>query len=107
MVKLVTVATHSESYFPWLKESCVRYNTNLEILGWGEKWQGYHRGWKVLDYDRDIVPEPGWGTNPNGGSNRIKVCYRGGVLGVAIVRYVGTGLMNTLATTNSMYKTKK
>jgi hypothetical protein len=73
----------------------------------GEEWKGYHRGWNVLDYDRDIVPAPGWGTNPNGGSNRIKVCYRGGVLGVAIVRYVGTGLMNTLATTNSMYKTKK
>jgi hypothetical protein len=72
----------------------------------GEEWKGYHRGWKVLDYDRDIVPAPGWGTNPNGGSNRIKVCYRGGVLGVAIVRYVGTGLMNTLKTTNSMYKGK-
>jgi hypothetical protein len=70
----------------------------------GEEWQGYHRGWKVLDYDRDIVPAPGWGTNPNGGSNRIKVCYRGGVLGVAIVRYIGMGLMDSLKTTNSMYK---
>ena len=51
MVRLVNVATHSESYFPWLQESCKRYNTNLEILGWGEKWQGY--SWKftlMLNY---------------------------------------------------------
>ena len=70
----------------------------------GEEWKGYHRGWKVLDYDRDIVPAPEWGINPNGGSDRVKVCYRGGVLGVAIVRHVGMGLMNSLKTTNSMYK---
>lgn len=58
MVKLVTVATHSECYFPWLQESCKRYNTNLEILGWGEKWQGYT--WKftlMLNYLKTLDPE--------------------------------------------------
>ena len=58
MVKLVTIATHSESYFPWLQESCKRYNTNLEILGWGEKWQGY--SWKftlMLNYLEKLNPE--------------------------------------------------
>ena len=58
MVKLVTVATHSESYFPWLQESCARYNTNLEILGWGKKWQGYT--WKftlMLNYLKTVDPE--------------------------------------------------
>jgi hypothetical protein len=58
MVKLVTVATHSESYFPWLQESCKLYNTHLEILGWGEKWQGYT--WKftlMLNYLKTVDPE--------------------------------------------------
>ena len=34
MVKLVTVATHSKSYLPWLEESCRRYNVELIKLGW-------------------------------------------------------------------------
>ena len=44
-VKLVTVATHTEGYLPWLKLSCERHNTDLTILGFGEKWQGY--AWKL------------------------------------------------------------
>jgi hypothetical protein len=58
MVKLVTVATHTESYFPWLQESCKRYNTKLEILGWGEKWQGFT--WRftlMINYLNSLDPE--------------------------------------------------
>ena len=64
------------------------------------KWQGYHRGWGVLDYDRDIKPQPGWGAT---GGRRIKVCYRSGTLGVAIVRYTGSERVDTLRAFNSMY----
>lgn len=45
-MKLVTIATHSEGYFPFLLKSCQRFNVPLEVLGWGKKWQGYH--WKIL-----------------------------------------------------------
>jgi hypothetical protein len=36
----VTVATHSERYFPYLKLSAEKYGHHLVILGWGQKWQG-------------------------------------------------------------------
>jgi hypothetical protein len=45
-MKLVTVATHSQGYFPFLLQSCKRFNANLEVLGWGQKWQGFQ--WKFL-----------------------------------------------------------
>lgn len=40
-MKLVTVATHSEGYFPWLLKSCKRFGAQLTVLGMGEKWQGF------------------------------------------------------------------
>lgn len=40
-MRLVTVATRSEGYFPYLLESCKKHNISLDILGWGEKWQGF------------------------------------------------------------------
>jgi hypothetical protein len=40
-MRLVTIATHSEAYFPYLKQSCDKLNSNLEVLGWGEKWTGF------------------------------------------------------------------
>lgn len=43
-MKLVTVATHSERYFPYLKLSAEKYGHQLVVLGWGEKWQGF--AWK-------------------------------------------------------------
>jgi hypothetical protein len=45
-MKLVTVATHSDVYFPFLLESCARYNAHINVLGWNQKWAGYI--WKFL-----------------------------------------------------------
>jgi len=39
-MKLITVATHSERYFPYLKVSAEKYGHELIVLGWGEKWKG-------------------------------------------------------------------
>jgi hypothetical protein len=44
-MKLVTVATHSERFMPWLLQSCQRFNVDLHILGWDQPWQGF--GWKL------------------------------------------------------------
>ena len=68
------------------------------------KWLGYRRGWAILDYDADIAPTPGWGTSGEGGSMRVTICYKGGRLGVAIVRCTGTQEVDSLTAYNSMYK---
>jgi hypothetical protein len=38
---IVTVATKNEGYFDCLLQSCKRYGAKLEVLGWGQKWQGF------------------------------------------------------------------
>lgn len=40
-LKVVTVATHSERYFPILVQSCERFGLELVILGWNSKWTGF------------------------------------------------------------------
>jgi hypothetical protein len=40
-MKLLTVATHSERYYPYLKLSAEKYGHELVTLGWGEKWKGF------------------------------------------------------------------
>lgn len=54
-MKLVTVATHSERYFPYLKLSAEKYGHDLAILGWGEKWQGLTWKFQLMkDYLKSI-----------------------------------------------------
>ncbi len=54
-MKLVTVATKSDAYFPWLLLSCERNNISLNVLGWGEKWQGFNwRNKLVLQFVADL-----------------------------------------------------
>ena len=36
-----SVATHNEGYLDALRESCDRYNFKLNLIGWGEQWQGW------------------------------------------------------------------
>lgn len=57
-MKLVTVATHSERYFPYLELSAKRNGHDLVVLGWGEKWQGF--AWKfmlMLEYLKTLKPD--------------------------------------------------
>ena len=57
-MKLVTVATHSERYYPYLQLSCKRYGHELITLGWGEKWQGFAWRFKLMkDYLQSLNPE--------------------------------------------------
>lgn len=52
---IITVATHSEGYFPWLKMSCERNNIDLVVLGWGKEWKGYT--WRchlILEYIKNL-----------------------------------------------------
>lgn len=57
-MKLVTVATHSDGYFPWLVKSCKRHGAELTVLGWGDIWQGF--SWRthlMLEYLRSLPPD--------------------------------------------------
>jgi len=54
-MKLVTVATHSERYFPYLLESCKRVGAKIDVLGWGQPWRGFMMKYDLLgEYLRGI-----------------------------------------------------
>jgi len=40
-MKIVTVATDSNGYFEYLQKSCKKYNVDLTVLGWQQKWKGF------------------------------------------------------------------
>ncbi len=40
-MKVVTVATKSDKYFESLVDSCKRFNYELVVLGWNQKWGGF------------------------------------------------------------------
>ena len=58
---IVTVATESDYYFPYLIDSCKKNGKELTVLGYGEKWRGFSWRFKLMiDYlkklkDTDIV----------------------------------------------------
>ena len=41
-IHIVTVATESKYYFPYLIESCKKNNMELTVLGFGKKWEGFN-----------------------------------------------------------------
>lgn len=58
MVKLITVATHSDGYLPWLEKSCKRFNIELIKLGYGQKWLGFSWRFKLInEYLKLINPD--------------------------------------------------
>lgn len=57
-MKIVTVCTHAERYFPCLVESLKRFNETLVILEWGKKWTGYRQKLSaMLNYLKTIDAE--------------------------------------------------
>ena len=52
---IVTVATESKFYFPYLIKSCKNNGVQLKILAYGEKWKGFNWRFKlVLDYLKSL-----------------------------------------------------
>jgi hypothetical protein len=45
---IVTVATRSEYYFPYLVESCKKNGKELTVLGYNEKWKGFAWRFRLL-----------------------------------------------------------
>lgn len=59
-MKILTVATHSQNMFPFLKESCERFGHELIVLGWGDAYKNHH--WKdelvsqtIAEFDDDEI----------------------------------------------------
>lgn len=44
----ITVATNPQHYFYSMQESAKRNNIKIEILGWGQKWQGFIWKFKLM-----------------------------------------------------------
>ena len=75
------------------------------------RWQGQHRGWKLLEFvGGELYQRMEGGALKKldmihgGGSRRVKVCYKDGVLGAFIARCTGTRMENTLRAYNTMYR---
>jgi len=52
---IVTVATESKLYFPYLIQSCKNNGAQLKVLGYGEKWKGFNWRFKlVLKYLKSL-----------------------------------------------------
>jgi len=52
---IVTVATESKYYFPYLVESCKRHGKELKVLGYGEKWEGFNWKFKkMIEYLKSL-----------------------------------------------------
>jgi len=54
---IVTVATESKYYFPYLVDSCRRYGKELETLGFGQKWKGFNWKFKLMIEYLKTLPE--------------------------------------------------
>lgn len=55
-MKLVTVATRSEDYFPVLQDGAARLGYDLVVLGWGQRWRGFAWRWSLLKAYLTTVP---------------------------------------------------
>ena len=56
-IHIVTVATHSEYYYPYLVDTIKKNNGNIKVLGYGEKWQGF--SWRyelMINYLSELDP---------------------------------------------------
>lgn len=52
---IVTVATESKYYFPYLQDTCKKNGENLIVLGYGEKWKGFNWRFKLIrEYIKNI-----------------------------------------------------
>jgi thymidine kinase len=69
------------------------------------KHTGYLREWTVLDYEKDIITQPGWGIQIN--KPRITICYYKDKLGIALRWHTGEYKEeNRLNSYKSMYPSK-
>ena len=52
---IITVATEQKYYLPYLIESCRKNGEELEIIGMGEKWEGFNWKYKkMIDYLKSL-----------------------------------------------------
>jgi hypothetical protein len=58
MLRAVTFATRDDGWFGALRASCARQGVPLDVLGWGEAWQGFlHKVHGVRAYVGGLAPE--------------------------------------------------
>jgi len=77
----------------------------------GDRWRGFHREWKQLDYEEDQLYEIISGERKKiniawGGTKRTKICYQKDEIGILVVHRTGTKKHGPRPTPDSMYARK-
>ncbi len=55
-MKILTIATHTEGYFPLLEQTARLWGYDFQVLGWGRKWEGL--AWKLNLYHEALAQLP-------------------------------------------------
>lgn len=71
----------------------------------GDLFTGYLRERRVFQYSE--VSDSRWGFNRTTNGPRLTVCYRDGVLGIALRTLIGFEIQNTLSAFRSMYRVRQ
>jgi hypothetical protein len=78
------------------------------LLNQNQRYEGYLRGWRVMDYDTDILSRKYTFTGVAKGHPRLAICYSSGILGIALNYDTGEKVAkNTLEAFRSMYGGEK
>ncbi len=79
----------------------------------GDRYKGYLRGWFILNYENDVKPSR-WGFSIRDldgpveqRPGRITVCYKDGMLGIALRKPIGAETISNLTTWQSQYQAKE
>lgn len=80
---IITYVTHSDGYFPVLKNQCEKLKLNLITLGFGKKWIGFYNRFiviydyiKKLDENEIIIIIDGFDTIPMENESQILLKYK-------------------------------
>ena len=79
-IEIITVATHSEGFFDELIHN--KYNIDIKVLGYGQKWTGYKMKFELLYKYIETLPDDyiiifvdGFDSKMNGDINKAKEIF--------------------------------
>ncbi len=78
-MKILTIATHSEGYFPLLEKTARLWGYDLHVLGWNREWQGlawkltlYHEALSCFPADEPVICVDGYDVVVTGPAEEAK-----------------------------------
>ncbi|NBT35331.1 MAG: hypothetical protein EBT03_07305 [Betaproteobacteria bacterium] len=107
-----TTRSFNNPFLHSMKKGLVQTADGPKYMGYMVSRKDNKDAWRVLDFDRDVAPLQSWGHTAVGADGLDKdqrvICYKGGVLGVAVRFDTGTTRKeNSLKSWKSMYGSGK